>query len=112
MARTMGSPTWSAFPRALCSRFGLLKDDDLEGSLAKLSQTTTARGYQAKFERLANQSLILPEPFLIHCFISSLHEDIRAGVKLLSPHTLLQAYKIAKQQKETNNAIVSAVSKR
>lgn len=54
----------------------------------------------------------MPEPFLIRCFISGLHEDIRAGVKLLSPHTLLQAYTIAKQQEETTSALVPAVSKR
>ncbi|KAJ8629801.1 hypothetical protein MRB53_023124 [Persea americana] len=112
LARTMGRPTWSAFTRALCSRFGSPEDDDPEGSLAKLSQTTTVRDYQAKFEWLANRSLVLPEPFLLRCFISGLHEDIRAGVKLLSPHTLLQAYTIAKQQEETTSALVSAISKR
>lgn len=48
LARTMGRPTWSAFTRALCSHFGSPEDDDPEGSLAKLRQTTTVRDYQAK----------------------------------------------------------------
>ncbi|KAJ8649638.1 hypothetical protein MRB53_002661 [Persea americana] len=87
-------------------------DEDPEGSLSKLRQTTAVQDYQAKFERLANRSQILPEAFLIRCFISGLNEDIRYGVKLLNPLTLSHAYIVATRQEEAIAAIVALVNRR
>lgn len=62
---------WSTFAQALlCTQFGIPEDEDPEGSLSKLRQTTTVRDYPAKFERLANSSQIIPKAFPIRCFIS------------------------------------------
>lgn len=89
-------PTWQEFLKALLVRFGPSEYRDIQGELAKLTQTTSVADYQSRFEALANQTTGVPESFLQSCFESGLRNDIRREVRALQPHSLMQAVNLAK----------------
>ncbi|KAK9184859.1 hypothetical protein WN943_025210 [Citrus x changshan-huyou] len=68
LEQTMGNMTWAQFKRALVTRFGTFKDGDAVGTQN------------------------LPESFFISCFLSRLREDIKIGVQMLKPASLLQTF--------------------
>ena len=74
---------------------------DPAASLSKLQHTSSVRGYQTKFEILANRVNDLPESYLISCFILGLREDIKVGVCLLRPAALSKAFDLAICQEES-----------
>ncbi|KAH7557264.1 hypothetical protein JRO89_XS11G0091300 [Xanthoceras sorbifolium] len=100
LEHSMGQMTWEQFKRALQTRFGSLEEANAGGTLPKLRQTGTIKDYQLQFERLANRIRDLPESFLISCFLSGLRDDVKVGVQLLKPVSLLQAFELARFQEE------------
>ncbi|KAK9180900.1 hypothetical protein WN944_024036 [Citrus x changshan-huyou] len=100
LEQTMGNMTWAQFKRALVTRFGTFEDGDAVGSITKLRQTGTVIEYQRQFERLADRTRNLPESFFISCFLSGLREDIKIGVQMLKPASLLQTFELARFQEE------------
>ncbi|KAH7560795.1 hypothetical protein JRO89_XS10G0104300 [Xanthoceras sorbifolium] len=100
LEHSMGQMTWEQFKRALQTRFGSLEEANVGGTLTKLRQTGTIKEYRLQFERLANRIRDLLESFLISCFLSGLRDDIKVGVQLLKPVSLLQAFELARFQEE------------
>ncbi|KAK9195245.1 hypothetical protein WN943_003365 [Citrus x changshan-huyou] len=100
LEQTMGNMTWAQFKRALVTRFRTFEDGDAVGSITKLRQTGTVIEYQRQFERLADRTRNLPESFFISCFLSGLREDIKIGVQMLKPASLLQTFELARFQEE------------
>ncbi|CAL5348860.1 unnamed protein product [Camellia sinensis] len=96
---------WDLFKQGIISRFGPNSYEDAMGDLTKLKQTTTVKEYQEQFEILANRTCELPEVFFISCFISGLREDIKAGVLMFRPTTIVQAIGLAKMQENSIEAI-------
>ncbi|KAH9802546.1 hypothetical protein KPL71_001435 [Citrus sinensis] len=100
LEQTMGEMTWAQFKRALTTRFGTLEENDAVGSLTKLRQTGTVLDYQRQFEKLADRTSNLTELFSISCFLSGLRKDIKAGVQLFKPVSLLQTFELARFQEK------------
>ncbi|KAH9655868.1 Cinnamyl alcohol dehydrogenase 5 [Citrus sinensis] len=100
LEQTMGEMTWAQFTRALTTRFGTLEENDAVGSLTKLRQTRTILDYQRQFEKLADRTSNLTEPFFISCFLSGLRKDIKTGVQLFKPVSLLQTFELARFQEK------------
>ena len=92
--------SWSGFLQALESRFAPTFYDDPKGALFKLTQRGNVNEYLTEFERLANQGIGLPPPFLLSCFISGLTPKIRREVLALQPISLPQAIALAKLQED------------
>ncbi|XP_006582748.1 uncharacterized protein [Glycine max] len=92
--------SWSGFLQALESRFAPTFYDDPKGALFKLTQRGNVNEYLTEFERLANQVIGLPPPFLLSCFISGLMPEIRWEVLALQPISLPQAIALAKLQED------------
>ena len=61
--------TWKDFLISLKHRFGASMDDDPQGTLSKLTQTTTVAKFQSAFEDLMNKVTGIYEPLLISSFI-------------------------------------------
>ncbi|XP_042958052.1 uncharacterized protein LOC122293563 [Carya illinoinensis] len=81
-------------------RFGPSSYDDPMEVLAKLKQTTSVTMYKSQFDNLANRLQGLSERHLLSYFVSGLKDEIRLGVKMLSPVNLGAAYGLAKIQEE------------
>ncbi|KAH9660393.1 hypothetical protein KPL70_024180 [Citrus sinensis] len=79
---------------------GHLDGDAVPWSITKLRQTGTVIEYQRQFERLADRTRNLPESFFISCFLSGLREDIKIGVQMVKPVSLLQTFELARFQEE------------
>jgi hypothetical protein len=91
---------WPTFLHALEIRFAPSQYEDPKGALFKLTQTTTVKEYQAKFESLANRIVGLPPACYLSCFVSGLKPAIRREVLSFQPATLTQAIGLAKLQEE------------
>ena len=100
LEQTMANMTWAQFKRALITRFGTFEEGDAVKSITKLRQTGTVIEYQRQFEWLADRTRNLPESFFIICFLSGLREDIKIGVQMLKPASLLQTFELARFQEE------------
>lgn len=70
--------------------------EDPQGTLFKLTQTTSVNEYQTQFEMLSNRVVNLPHTFLLSCFISGLKLHIKLNVQALQPINLTQAVDLAK----------------
>lgn len=97
--------SWSNFFHSLQTRFGPSQFEDSQGSLFKLTQTISVRGYQCQFEPLSNRVVGLPHNFLLSCFISSLKPHIRCEVQALQPLSLMHAIDLAKLREDKYSEI-------
>lgn len=75
--------TWPGFLQALETRFPPTYYEDPKRVLFKLTQCGSINDYLTEFERLANQIIGLPPPFLLSCFISGLSPEIHREVLAL-----------------------------
>jgi hypothetical protein len=90
---------WRDFTEVLLLRFEPAYDDQME-SITRLRQTSTVTLYKTQFEVLSNRLKGLFEKFKLICFLSSLKDEIRLPLRLLSPRNLNKAFAMAKIQEE------------
>lgn len=96
---------WKGFVAGIIARFGPNIFEDAIGELTKLTQTSTVKVYQERFEELANRTSGLTQEFFVSCFLSSLREDIRAGVQMFAPTNITQAIGLARLKEESIEAM-------
>ena len=70
--------------------------DNPQGTLSKLTQTTTVAEFQSAFEDLMNKVTGISEPLLISFFITGLRTDIRRELMFSRPPSLMEAFALAK----------------
>ena len=70
-------------------------NEAFDEALAKLCQTGTIREYQTQFEQLAARVHNWTEVALVDSHIGGLKEEIRSGIKLFWPTSLLHALSLA-----------------
>jgi hypothetical protein len=92
--------SWIEFTKAIRVRFGKGSYDDLMENLSKLHQSGMLEEYKSQFEVLANRVHDLPEHHKLRCFLGGLKPEIRFLVRMFNPKTLVEAYSLAKIQKE------------
>ncbi|XP_077232454.1 uncharacterized protein LOC143869781 [Tasmannia lanceolata] len=105
LEKTTGPVGWVEFVQALNTRFGPTAYEDSMGELKKLSQTSSVKQYQEKFEELVNRTNGLPEKFFVSCFISGLRDEIEAGVRMFKLTTINEAIGLARLQEGNIEAI-------
>ncbi|KAG9452940.1 hypothetical protein H6P81_005844 [Aristolochia fimbriata] len=76
---------WKSFATALIKRFHPKQLEALEGRLAKLQQLSMVADYHKRFEAITNETIYLPPLFLVHCFISGLHSNIKTAILVYKP---------------------------
>lgn len=103
--KTQTTMSWKEFTFGLRVRFGPNAFEDAMGELTKLTQQTTVRAYQERFESLASRTTGLTEDFFVSCFVSGLKDEIKAGVQMFSPTNISQAIGLARLQEEGIEAI-------
>lgn len=59
-----------------------------EGHLSKMMQTFTIADFQRRFEAVMNETMMLPEEFLVECFLLGLRPDILTTVIAHDPTRL------------------------
>ncbi|KAH0655478.1 hypothetical protein KY285_030360 [Solanum tuberosum] len=93
-------PTWTEYILDLNERFGDGYEDSME-AIKHLEQTSNVRAYQDEFDRLLI-GVNLSNENAISCFLGGLKPELNKSVKMQAPKTLMQAYKLARLQKEGN----------
>lgn len=93
-------PRWEEYKTAVLARFGMGPFDDPLAELMKLRQNGTVEQYQEAFDSLLNR-VELPVQHAISCFLSGLNDEIQHAVRMFKPHTLHDAYCLAKLQEAT-----------
>ena len=88
--------TWAEFLANLKQRSGTSQYEDHQGSLSKLTQTTTVSEFQTAFEDLMNKVTGISEQLLISFFITGLQPNIRREMMLTRPATLMEAFALAR----------------
>lgn len=81
-------------------RFGSTTYDDPMEVLTRLRQSSTVAMYKIEFEAISNRIKGLSPLHKLSCFLSGLKDEIRLPVKMLNPHTLNEAFGLAKIQEE------------
>ncbi|KAK1327086.1 hypothetical protein QJS10_CPA01g00010 [Acorus calamus] len=104
LKQSIGLLTWQQFSRAICARFGSRQHIDPCSSLSKLSQTDTVREFITEFEKLVNLVPGMLESHQVSIFLSGLRANIRAGVRLLRPVGLIEAFELALCQEDAITA--------
>ena len=97
-------PGWNEYKLAISARFGTQPFDDPLAKLMKLRQLGTVEQYQESFDALLNR-VELPANHAISCFLSKLCEEIQNAVRMFKPHTMHDAYCLAKLQEAILNSI-------
>lgn len=92
--------TWKDFQQAIKINFGPTDYDDLQRSLAKLTQTSSVFEYQTQFEALSDRVYGLLASLLKNCFISGLKTVIRRDFIARQPFTIHHAIGLARLQEE------------
>jgi hypothetical protein len=92
----MGAISRNDFKEGLHSRYGPTQLADYFRELTKLQQTSTIKDYQTHFEKLLAKVGHLPQGRQVSCFISSLHDSIKADVLINRSTTLTQAIELAR----------------
>lgn len=87
---------WDDFVAALNARFEQLYDDPMT-ELKNLRQTGTVKEYHDTFDSIVSR-LDLPLAYVLSCFIAGLEDEIQLQVRMFNPHTIQQAYCLAKLQ--------------
>ncbi|KAL4319829.1 hypothetical protein GQ457_18G007350 [Hibiscus cannabinus] len=92
--------SWHEFTTDLCHRFSDRTDIDVIEEFNKLIQKGSVEEYQEKFEELKpyiiQQNPYQGEPYFVSSFLSGLKEELRHRVKVHSPTSLVEAYRLAK----------------
>lgn len=88
--------TWPNFLSSLKDRFGSSMFEDPQGALSKLTQTGLVANFQSAFEELMNCIYDISEPLLISFFITGLKSDIRRELSFSRPHSLVEAFALAR----------------
>jgi len=91
---------WEEDKTAIASRFGAKPFDDPLAELMKLRQSETVEQYQEVFDSLLNR-VESPVAHAVSCFLSGLNKELQNAVRMFKPHTLHDAYCLAKLQKAT-----------
>lgn len=104
ISSSLGQLTWEQFSHTIRARFSSRKYTDPCASLSKLGQTGSAREFITEFEKLLNFVPDMPESHQISIFLSGLREDISAGVRMLRPSSLSEAFDLAIRQEEAIDA--------
>ncbi|GMY12809.1 hypothetical protein FCV25MIE_08048 [Fagus crenata] len=92
----MGAISRNDFKEGLHSRYGPTQLADYFRELTKLQQTSTIKDYHTHFEKLLAKVGHLPQGRQVSCFISSLHDSIKADVLVNRSTTLTQAIELAR----------------
>ncbi|WMV07682.1 hypothetical protein MTR67_001067 [Solanum verrucosum] len=90
----MPYPSWKEYVYALMDRFGAEYADPMS-ELKLVKQNGTVEDYQKEFDRIMTRLVILPE-YAISAFITGLKPEIGFIVKNHRPHSLPQAYQLAR----------------
>lgn len=98
----MPYPSWEEYVYALMDRFGAEYADPMS-ELKLVKQNGMVEDYQKEFERIMTRLVILPE-YAISAFITGLKPEIGFTVKNHRPHSLPQAYQLARNTELQVNA--------
>jgi hypothetical protein len=85
---------------ALLTKFGPSSYDDPIETLIRLKQYSAVEGYRGKFEAISNRLRGIYDHNKLSCFLSDLKYEIQLPVKMFNLTTLLEAFGLAKSQKE------------
>lgn len=77
--------SWKDFLINLKHRFGASLYEDHQGTLSKITQTTTVEEFQTAFEDLMNKVTGISKPLFISFFITGLRYDIHQELLFLDP---------------------------
>ncbi|XP_026441982.1 uncharacterized protein LOC113341248, partial [Papaver somniferum] len=88
------------FSHTIRARFSSRKYTDPCANLSKLGQKGSAREFITEFEKFLNFVPDMPESHQISIFLYGLREDISAGVRMLRPSSLSEAFDLAIRQEE------------
>lgn len=88
--------TWKEFLVNLKLHFGASLYKDYQGTLSKLTQTSTVVEFQSTFVELMNKTTGLSEPLLILFFITGLKPEICRKMLLSRPPNLIEAFTMAR----------------
>lgn len=88
-------PTWDDFLQALLVQFGPAYDDPME-SLMKLHQSSSVAEYTTPFKSLSNRLQDLSDKYKLGCFLSGLKDEICLPLRMITPHSLVVAFGLAK----------------
>lgn len=91
------------FASAICDRFNTSHMDPLK-ELKSLNQEGTVEAYQDSYEVLLNKER-LTEQQSISVYIGGLKSDIGLAVKMFSPRSLKDVFKLARMQEATKAAM-------
>jgi len=91
---------WPRFTEKLLSRFCPRHVLSPEGRLSKMVQTSTVADFRRRFEAVLNETMTLPEEFLVECFLSGLRPDILTAVTAHEPTRLDQLINLAHIQEQ------------
>ncbi|KAL3356867.1 hypothetical protein AABB24_017502 [Solanum stoloniferum] len=80
-----------------------------EGRLSKLLQMSAVAEFRTRFEAISNETVHLPDEFLIRCFISGLRSDIQDEVAIREPTSLEEAIRLANMYEQKLNYAKSPV---
>ncbi|KAK9672380.1 hypothetical protein RND81_12G097000 [Saponaria officinalis] len=104
--REFGSwPTWNEYKAAIVARFGNNPFDDPIAEIMNLRQKGTMEQYQEQFDGLLNRT-DLSEKQALSCFLKGLDVDIQNIVRMHKPHTLMEAFALAKLQEATISSFI------
>lgn len=95
-------PTWTEYVLALNERFGDVFEDSMK-AIKNLHQTGKVKDYQAKFDRLLT-GVNLSIENVISYFLDGLKPELNKAVRMQSPRTIMQAYKLSRSQEEVFKA--------
>lgn len=99
------SVSWQQFSDALLERFGQVETELVFDMFKKLQQVNTVEHYYDEFEKCRGQLLqkipSLTEEYFLENFIGGLQGEIKGMIRLLEPHSLEQALKLAKFYEQT-----------
>lgn len=97
------NPQWSSWPifvHSIQTKSPPSQFDGPQGSLFKLTQTSSVHDNQCQFEALYNRVIVLPHNFLLSYFILGLKPHIRHEVQALQSLNLMHAIDLAKLQED------------
>ncbi|KAK4413075.1 hypothetical protein Salat_2954700 [Sesamum alatum] len=86
---------------ALNDRFRTFFYEDPMSELVNLKQIGTTQEFLDKFYELLN-SLELPEPYAVSCFLGGLKTDISIPVRMFKPKNIQEAINLAKLEEQAN----------
>lgn len=102
------SVDWPEFCQQFTARFGAWEQELLYENFKQLQQNSTMDLYYNQFEKyqeqLKEKMPFLTEAFFVECFSGGIQNNSKETLRLLNPTTVLQAFKLAKQCTESEEA--------